>query len=397
MNCSNFKSSGMITRKRIFLLVKGSFFQLILFGVLFASNDAKAGFWGESMAAAIWKQTMEQIVIRIEGAMMGALKTTYAKLLNAQVSLRIGGSGGSGPMFISNWQQFLVTDPRQQSLAYMNDFFTLTTGGRNSAVNYKPRVATGLSQPIVSGGQNSWLAHEGIVPVASATVVATFPIDSPTEYANYDSYLTATAMNRIAPSTPITDLQNYVADPREIFEGGNWRGFNAFYSNPMNNPAGYSLEAEKAYQGKLSEERRKADVQAVAYQGFKSQESNGVVTNPGIRVKDILNSVDDLGNKIVAGGNNLSEFFTEATMNVFLTQALDTGINMAVNAGVNAATQQVQSGIYSATGLTLTPGSPASTQWNKSNPAQAGTFSSTGLNQAASGWGDINAASFTGN
>ncbi|MFH0969389.1 MAG: hypothetical protein V1804_02685 [Patescibacteria group bacterium] len=258
-------------------------------------ESVRADAWGANYSAAILKQTMEQIAQQIHGAIMGALKQAAVQTINSSVSAMISGGGGSGgALFITNWNDYLVSQPLKKTELYMNDFFTLTTRGSGSSSNY---LSSSRSGEGISG--------------------------------NYTNYLVEQAKKATTGSSiPQTNISEYVSDPSEMFSAGNWRGFSAFVSNPANNPFGYTLMAQSAYQEKLEQEKDEARIRAMSYQGYTAKESNGNVITPGSAIASMQAGVQDLGNKIIASAQNIPEVIT-AVVTRIATNAIRQGIGNA--------------------------------------------------------------------
>src|SRR3989338_3968845 len=206
----NRKNSRTSARKAavslLMIFVSGMFFMM--------PQTAHADAWGANMAAAIMKQTMEQIARQIEGALLGSLKMAAVQMLNNQVGQLIGGGAGGQARFITSFDDFLYRRPQQRTDLYMNSFFTLTTRGKGAQANY-----IGIGDMGGIGG-------------------------------SYASYLQSVGKQAIVGKGTIgtLNLEEYTASPQAMFAEGDFRAFNAFFSNPYNNPYGYSLKAEEANQ-----------------------------------------------------------------------------------------------------------------------------------------------------
>jgi hypothetical protein len=397
------------------------FLAIFTFSFFGGTHHAKAGVWGESMAASALKQVQEELALSLHGAITGALKQAFAKVMNTQISVMIGGGNGKGAMFITNWQTFLVNDPQKQAHLYMNDFFSRTTQGRGSSSNYRPAPVEGCESngfrgtvmqgscvinsgdtstkiSILTNEQKSWFAQEGIVSTAHASTPALVNanINSVNVYdANYYKYQGDIAKKAITPSTPDIDLMNYVNGPSDIFTRGSWRGFNAFFANPANNPFGYSLLAQEAYQSKYDQERHSADIQAIAYQGFKASiGKDGIsVGTPGITISQLVAKAQSFNFEVMSGAQDYGQIISSG-----ITSAITMAINTAVTTGLNAAT----GAISDATGgwVNIDGSSLANVDWSGSGSGQSAEFNNgmnnfnsdaqsgiTGNNQV---WGDMN-------
>ena len=234
-------------------------------------QTARADYWGSEAMGVAMDQMMTTIKRVIEGALLGALKSAAIQALNQQVGQLIGGGSSSGQaLFITNYNDFLYKGPAKQTELYMNDFFTMTTRGKGSSANYSGAGS--------SGGIGG----------------------------NYAAYLTSVGkqatVQQGAPRT--TNLEEYTKSPQAMFAEGDWRAFNAFFSNPANNPYGYSLQAEQAYQNKLAQEQQVALTKAQSAGGFLPSEQNGTVVAPGGSIQAAQVDVQNLPNQVLANADN---------------------------------------------------------------------------------------------
>ncbi len=271
-----------------------SFLLLItLFVIIPSQNKVKACAWGECISAQIYKQTMENIERQIQGAILGALKTAAAEVINETVNILISGSGSNGgPLFITDWEDYLYKQPQKNTEVWMNDFFTIITRGTASSANYKS------------------FGEEGVI-------------------GSYAGKLVKNAQLATTEATfPAYDLNQYVSDPSQIFKSGNWRAFMSYVSNPANNSFGMTLLSQDAYMSKLELEKQIASDKAKAYSGFKAVEESGKVITPGSTIQDIQSQTQDLGNKIIAGATNIPEVIT-ATVTKLTAETIKQGIGKA--------------------------------------------------------------------
>jgi hypothetical protein len=331
------------------------------FFVLFASftlllsiptHSAQAGSWGETWASIQWKQYMEQILYQINGMMNGILKNVAIQIINQQVMIQVGGGSGQGPLFITNWQQFLYNQPQQIAQNYiLNDFFQATTRGRGSFSNYQGALVTKAETPQealaqTNSDQKAWLSQEGVV-----AGLTTFGSSGNTS--NFNGYQKEVAKRTIFAKTPTIDIYDCTSNPSGIFEEGNWRCFNSFFQNPANNPLGYSMLAEEAYFSKLYQEQKKAEVIGQSYDGYLGKiDQNGNVILPGSTVKDTVSNTKDLGNKVIAGASNPYELMSSA-----ITSAVTQAINEMFTRGIGEVQQSFRNNGFNMAG------SQANTNW----------------------------------
>lgn len=291
-----------IATKQIFL---GRVFFLVLLCVMVtAARPAQAGAWGEPTAAAIWKQLAEKMQRQIEGAVLGTLKVTAINMLNNQVGQLVGGSSSGGALFITDWNDFLYASPARITQLYMNDFFTITTRGKASSVNY---VGLGDTLGGVSGN------YPGFLVAQAEQAIGTGGNDGLTQF----------------------DLDSYTPSPDAMFEQGNWRAFSSFVSNPANNPYGYTLMAEAAYRNKLAQEMELVKTKAQS-SGFKGKEENGRTLTPAGSIEAMVANVQNMGNNLISNATNPGEF---------LSGVVGAVVNRTVNNLVQKGIGQIQSNI----------------------------------------------------
>jgi hypothetical protein len=280
------------------------FLLMFVFQVVFLAPAAHAGVWGESIAATLLGETLDVIKRQIEGAILGTLKVAAIKVLNSRIAQLVGGSSAGDALFITDWGDFLYDTPAQQTGLYMNDFFTLTTRGKYASANYV-----------------------GIGDVASGVG------------GNYVQYLVSRSQGSIQgfsleeDSSPHYDLDEYSDNPDALFQEGDWRGFNAFFSNPMNNPFGFELVTQGVYAEKLAQEEEEAKVKAQS-SGFVGPEENGRTIAPAASIEAMTTNVQNIGNELIAAAENPGEFLSGvvgALVNKTVTALVQRGVGEVQN------------------------------------------------------------------
>lgn len=271
---------------------------LVIF--VLSAPRAHAEQWGTNYYASRMKQMMEQIYIQIQSALLGSLKMAAVQTLNMQIDQLIGGGSGQ-PLFITNYRDFLYSQPVKKTDIYMNDLYTLSMRGTFSSANYM-----GLDSSVsrIVGNYQSYLVSQAKMATAGA-IVSTF------------------------------DLDQYSASPTVMFQEGDWRALNAFFSNPANNPFGYSLMAEQAYSSRLAMEQ---EIQRTMAQssGYLPAISGGRVVTPAGAIAAVTNDIKTLGNRIIAAANNPGEF---------LSGVIVSFVNRTVNSLVQRGIGEVQATI----------------------------------------------------
>lgn len=291
--------------KRFFL--RGLFLFVLVLNLALSASPVRAGVWGESIAATLLGETLEVIKRQIEGAILGTLKVAAIKVLNSKVAQMVGGSSVGDALFITDWGDFLYNNPAEKTKLFMNDFFTLTTRGKYASANY---VGIGDVAGNVSG--------------------------------NYAGYLRARAENSIGVFDQKTgsymeyDLDQYADNPERMFLEGDWRGFNAFFSNPMNNPFGYELVAQGVYAERLAQEQEAAKTRAISPGFVGPTDANGNTIAPAATIEAMTVNVQNIGNNLIAAAENPGEF---------LSGVVGALVNKTVSSLVQRGVGQVQANI----------------------------------------------------
>ncbi|OIQ04424.1 MAG: hypothetical protein AUK58_00455 [Candidatus Moranbacteria bacterium CG2_30_41_165] len=252
-------------KRRIFIItmvLTSTFFGLF-------PEQVHADAWGSNFGSILLDQMLNNIKRQIEGAILGTMKMVAIQTLNSKVGQLIGGVTGQ-PLFITNFGEFLYQNPRQNTDLFMNDFFSITTRGRGSSVNY---------------------------------------ISTDSESSSYSEYLTS--VGRRGTVDRDTFGHNTLDDFGGItaFQNGNPRAFNAFFANPLNNPTGYLLVASNVYANELEKQQKIAEIKALS-PGTLPSESNGTITAPATAITATLNNAADLPNKMIASATNPGELLS---------------------------------------------------------------------------------------
>ena len=278
-----------LIRKKIGILL---FAFLIILWSFFGASTAKADAWGTNFEAMGMGKMIDKIQKMIHGVIMGAFKQAAVRTINNSVNNLIAGTTTSGSMFINDWNSYLRLGPRRENALYMNDFFTVTTRGRASGLNYRSNCGQDFGR------------------------------------SNYADYLIENARRRtIAVEIPQVDLQEYVCDAADMFENETWMAFDVF-NDKVNNPIAYRLTAQEVQQADETRRREEAKIKAIAYQGYKPQTKGDMVVTPGSTIKDVVSSVKDLPNKMVATAENLPEVITSVVTGI-ITKTIQQGIGNA--------------------------------------------------------------------
>lgn len=245
-------------------------FSLIFSLVLFSKHEAKAYISASSItsgfnAAADWlnegtgiamlgKTTVKEVREKLSAIAVAAAKIAALLVVQAATSAIIG-EGPKGAGVITDWNKYLYISPQQRAMAQMNSFFNTVSRGRLSSLNY-----------------------EGIGP-------------------NYDAYLVAQARQAIAGQNFVTDLQDTVTDPSQIFARGNMRGL-MDYMKCANNVACYTLTSTAQYNLELTKAQEIAKNEQ--QNGFlPTKNATGKITKPASMISSAFTQMDQLGTQVI--------------------------------------------------------------------------------------------------
>jgi len=273
----------------------------------------RADSWGAAYGATMIDQMITTIKRQIEGAILGTLKMAATEVLNNKVMGLVGGGTGSQPLFITDFKEFLYQDPHEKVHLFMNDFFSMTTQGKASAANYR-------------GEEFNAGIHGG----------------------DFSGYLINTAKS----VTTERSVRKYNFDQFGGINGfsrGNLKAFNAFFSNPMNNPYGYSIEAQQMYQEQLKTEQTVAATKSLS-RGFLPKEQGGRVMSPAATIEAAVTNVQNLGNNIIAAAENPGELVSGvilAMANKMVTNLIQRGVG-EIQSKIQREIRNVDNKIYGA-------------------------------------------------
>lgn len=245
-------------------------------GFLFVSAPQPAYAWDATIGAA-FHRAIDSLWQAIQGLLKGIAKRLAVELAVRKANEVTGDGHKNSPTFITDYKQYLQQAVLQETMIVANDFLTETLGAKYSGLVYT--VASGNLQSL---GRN------------------------------YVSYLAAEAQAGLYSETCKYNLDQYTVDPLTSLRNGNWRVFNAVVSNPCNNPAGYSAQVRKFFQEDLKQRAERAKVKAIANQGFIGSEKNGIITAPGVLIKDLTSKVNALPYDLIAPANEWTEILAAA-------------------------------------------------------------------------------------
>jgi hypothetical protein len=325
------KNKKMLRRK--FFLKKIAFSLILIFGISFAPNFCHAFWPADWMLNAGLDTILKQIQDMILRTITAALKQAAIQSIQQNVGNAISQGNGSGPMFVTNWEDFLINEPRQKTDLYMNDFFSNITKGRGSS-DYSS--LSGISGIFGSADTNQKVAgastmREGVVKAATS---------SGTLGTNYLSALVQEAKGQTVDasitSCPETDFSS-------MFSGNSWSSTSSFFGIDTCNKLGTNNIAQGEYLEELSNQEKIAEVQGIAGQGYKSTMSGDTVVTPASTIAAIQAQTQDIGNKTIAAARGTEEVI-QGLVQQLLMKTIQQGIG---NAGSSAGKSNTMKSNYS--------------------------------------------------
>lgn len=302
-------------KKRIFFKIAAVFLALAF--NFFLPATPKANAWDAVMGAFV-KRSLDTIYDTIKGIQLGILKQQAVTSLNQEMNFLLSGSSSGGAMFITDWRDFLIKQPEAEANRYLNDYLSQVTSGRGMS-SYIPNNSEGFGNGLFSMGlKQSNPGYAKFIEAANAGVIS----DTVNSGGNYIQQLVTGAkrstIDRAEPQV------TYFGDPSRMFAEGNFRNMSLYLSG-INNPWAFNLNAQQKYQEELEKKKEEAKTMGIAYQGFVGKIQDGKVLNPGSLIKENVANVQDLGNKIIAGAQNIPEVLT-AVVSQMITKSIQQGI-----------------------------------------------------------------------
>lgn len=244
----------------------------------------------EKSQAALWPGIDPQItsgLIKIydliQGAMLGAAKQASAVAINKQIDTLLSTGSKGGPMFITNWDDYMVTQPKKDADVFINSYIADISKGKGSLSGYEG----------VGGGGGS-----------------------------YTKQLTQSAL--AATSGQKKPQVTYEGNPSQMFADGTTKNMLELLSG-INYPTAFVAEAQDAYQAKIQSNQDVAKTMAVSYQGFKGVGTKNSISNPGSLVKDMKAGYQNMNINTITNARSLSEVITGA-VSAATAKAISMGI-----------------------------------------------------------------------
>ncbi|MEI7425417.1 MAG: hypothetical protein WCK16_00630 [Candidatus Moraniibacteriota bacterium] len=306
-------------------IISGFFiFLLILFSF---SCPKKAQAW-DAMAASVYETVVAEISYSIKGMMMGSLKQAAIKMLSKQMDRFISGVGGNGARFITNWEDYLVNNPKRNATNYANDYISRLTSGRGS-VNYKKASNSVLGASTIAGegfGRGAVLGDDA-ADITSSSLSENIQtlgenITEPKEW-----------------------RLSYDGDPAEMFQSDSLANMNLYLMGDGNGgntiwDADSAIRAE--YNTALAKEKATATAEGIAGGGFLSEKIDGMIAKPGILYKEMEANMENLPNLAISSATSIGELVA-ATVSKAIAGAVNktiSGVENKINKEVNKVTDK---------------------------------------------------------
>jgi hypothetical protein len=287
------------------LKTKKYFWSKIIFILIFVFSSSLAPLhtadaWLSIPAALIGTAT-NWLMRAIEGMVTSMIKKAGAMAINKMMSNLVGGGSSGKTMFITDWQDYLRTQPAQKTQSYMNDYLTQMTQGRGSVSSYAP------APPFEGVGNGAF--NTGI-----------------SAYGNYSSRLKTMGEQQLASGTSAAPAPSvtYSGNPGNMFDQFNFKQLDVYRSG-VNNPWAFGAAVESKQMASLEDERDIAMAKSIANAGFEGTEVNGKTIAPGSLVKEKMAGVEDIGNKILASESNMAGVIG-AVITQLVTKSIEQGI-----------------------------------------------------------------------
>lgn len=293
------------------------FISALVFALVLPDEKAQAALWPG--VDPMIMSSITKIYDLVQGAMLGAAKQAASVAINQQMDslLSTGGSDG-GPMFITDWDDYMVDQPKRDADVFINDYISETTAGKGSLSNYESAwqnpdmIAKGGYEGVGDGS----FAYGNLLNKASASGATSYG------GGNYISRLAQGALS--ATSGQQKARVTYEGDPSQMFNDGTMKNMSLYLSG-INNPWAYNMHVQAKYQEKMENEKDVAKTMAGAYQGFTGVGDKNSISNPGSLIKDMKAGYQDVGISIIANANSLPEIITGA-----VSQATAKAVSMGI-------------------------------------------------------------------
>ena len=297
----------------------------------------------EKSQAALWPgidppiaMSLTKIYDLIQGAMLGAAKQAAAVAINKQIDTMLSTGSKGGPMFITNWDDYLATQPKKDADIFINSYIADASQGKGSLSSYMPASSSLVASANYEGVGDNSFAYGTLLNKAAASVTTTGSSSG-----SYASDLTQAAL--AATSGQKKPQITYEGDPAQMFADGTTKKMLSFLSG-VNYPTMFVANAQNVYKQKIQDNKDVAKTMAVSYQGFKGVGTKNAISNPGSLVKDMKAGYQNMNVNTISNARSLSEVITGAVSSA-TAKAISMGIGSVSNTNQKSTntTSQVSS------------------------------------------------------
>lgn len=261
---------------------------ILSFLFLFAPHSARADYWSANWGAAILKQTLEEMYLKIKESVIATIKMQAIRTIQGRMMSLLGGGSGQ-PQIVTNWRQTVYGSADKQARVVVNDYFSSTKSGTGAG-----------GQKIVSAGEKMYNTDPRSV--------------KPT----IDKYVPEGRVDRIFD-------KNYTPNPVQALND---------LSKMRNYPAFYAMTAQSIYAVEYGETAGSEGLKNVAYGGVKGTGDTGgatsgqteKITMPGSIKRDVFSQIMSMPTSMVTLARSIPEIVA-AMVTQMLTQMVNRGFS----------------------------------------------------------------------
>lgn len=252
---------------------------LFLSFLLFPFHSARAAAW-PAIDPTI-KTAMETVMKVLNGMLLGVAKKMAIKAVQTATNAAVSGGNSGGPMFVTDWEDYLIESTKEEANLYINDYISKITANQGSASSYEGIGGSSINDYIASMR-------------ASAEAI--------------------TSNTRTPQITYRGDPSQAFADPKN--------GITNFLSSLSGINSKYMLATQVGSEYKEYSDEKKFinQTKVISGQGFTGTEST-----PGIIIKELLTKSQGMGFDMITNAQNIPEVIT-AAVTLTISQTINQGI-----------------------------------------------------------------------
>ncbi len=274
-------------------------------------QHVRAEMWGTNMGASGMKQGLEEIFEEIKKAINSSVKMMSIKQATSTIEDLLYG-GSSSPRNISNFEDFIINDPKNKAVTYGEDFLTSALRGTTSG-DYTPAGGSSggdaLGQAIESGGNSVLDGWKG-------------------------------------KNQPSVDYAEHCTGGG-YFAGGDYKCLTAIAANHLNTPIGMALATDTATSAKYVAEQKVQDLTAKSSGVLPAKDAQGNTKIPSSMVEVIQNQQVNLPLEALANGDsNVFSSVIQSFATTLIVGVVERGlgeVQSSVGANMQAISGQMSS------------------------------------------------------